>query len=280
MSNLSDLVINEKKASKNSEMYFESDLDSVFQLRSYSLLSLKKSLKQIPSVFKNIKNIFNNKKNLIIIGSLIIIWFFVLTMEILKINFPFLDLISFLSFAKLGINSSIVGILGGILGKTIFSYFLVKSFNSPKYLFKDIKPGIKKMLKIFKNIDKYNIYNILLGIGIAFIFYNFLSMNFSIQQGIIAIVSFIITLKSLVYKKTILKRLILTFIKRKENKNYNKKIEKIILGISLGFILVLVFSLINIFNLGYILGFFFIISSFFIRIVMKKQKVVKKDEKI
>ena len=278
MLNSSDLIINEKKASKNSEIHFENNSDSLFQLRPYSLSSVKKLLKQIPSVFKNIKNIFNNKKNLIIILSLIIIWFFVLIMEILKINLPFLDLISFLSFAKGGISTSIIGLLGGILGKTIFSYFLVKSVNSPKYLFKDIKSGIKKMFKIFKNIDKYNIYNVLLGIGIAFIFYNFLSMNFSIQQGMIAIVSFIITLKSLVYKNTVLKRLVLTFMKNKNKKVKKKKIEKIILGILLGFILVLFFSLLNIDNLGYLIGIILLVISIILNFISKNKKEVGSNE--
>lgn len=155
--------------------------------------------------------VVKDRKKLLPILIMTFIWFVLTVLPVFGIKIP---LLNFLTFARAGSISGVGGIIGASLGKGIISYFFF-SFVMP--LFSGGKPfaklniGLKNLFSSF-SVKSFSTYGyLILGAGASLIAYNFMTGDASLQNSMVGIVSFIVSLKSLSGKKGFLRGLLLSF---------------------------------------------------------------------
>ncbi len=256
------------------EMVFNQDIFSSDEIGVNKLLSIKFLFNKVIVLFKSIKGIFRNKKKLISVMALSLIWLILLIISSLGISNSFFNTLNFLTFAKGGVNRGIVGMVGGIIGKGFFAYFMTILIKSPKKYFGTMKLGFKKLIENFTMKDKKSIAKILFGIGIALVGYNFLTGNASLGNSMIGIITFLISLRALVNKTGFLRSLLISVIRKfgKGKVISLSGVNIIMTGWSLGFVLGIPLSITRISNIGYIAGILLVIVATIIKFFSKSNE--------
>lgn len=213
-------------------------------------------------LFSAITSVIKDRKKLV---PVLIMTFILLILTVLPMLGIKIKLLDFLTFARGGTISGMGGIIGASLGKGIISYFIF-SFIMP--LFSGRKPfaklgtGLKNLFSVF-HVKSFSTYGCLsLGAGAALIAYNFMAGSASLQNSMVGIVSFIISLKSLAGKKGFLRGLLMSFagILAKGKLPDISYVNRLLAGWTLGFAAALPLSATGISLIGYGTGLLAIIA--------------------
>lgn len=256
------------------EMIFTQSLPSINGTEDI-LGPIKYLLNGIENIFKGFKSIFSDKKKLITAIALITIWIVLALFPMFGIGNRFLRFLSFLTFASGGMGRGIVNMIGGIVGKSIYAYFIVAlilpifSGNNP---FKGIGGGFNILFKSFAVKDMNGISPLLIGSGVSLVIYNFLNAYGILLNSIIGIVGFLMALRALSSKTGFLRGFINSLINK-----FNKKqlmntsfANSIIAGMTSGFAIAILLSFIPFPRISYIVGILFILVGVIIKLVGEK----------
>jgi hypothetical protein len=237
----------------------------------------KLALDSFKELLSKCKLITKDKNKLILILVLPTIWFSLNVLYIKGIN---IEILNFITFAQGGINAGWTGIVGGIIAKAYIAYFF----------FALLIPLIKKEISIpplpiiLKETSPYfytkNILEasqLLWGVGIAFILFNFMVGNVKSQNSMIAIILFILCIRILLKQEGFLKKFFTSIMARFGVANFVSIIiiNRVIAGFTLGFFLSFPIAFTNLNIIGYIIGIPSLIVSMSIWITGSNRKVVE-----
>ncbi len=221
------------------------------------------------SLFKSIKDIFKDKRKMLLIIILSSIWFILMLLKALNINFILIDILSFLTFSQGGVSSNAIPVIGGLIGKAIFTFFITSLMLSKKGK-QNFKEKIKSFIEVLNFKNKEFIIFSLLGVGLSLIAYNFLSGGL-ISNSIIGIASIIMLLRSLYSKTGIIREKFYVILSNTKiiTENADINLNRVEAGCILGFMLGILFSLIGP-NFCYIIGSIILVTSIILRFTIKK----------
>lgn len=227
------------------------------------------------NLYKNIKNVFKDKRKRSLTIIISIIWLVLMIIRSLNINFFLIDIISYFTLSNSGLSGGIIPFIGGLIGKSVYVYFLSSLILQSKGDFR-IVDHIKQFLKTFNLKDKSFFIFSSVGIGLSLIMYNFMTGNGSIDNSFIGIVSILLLLKTL-YSKTGMMRetlhLLLNKVKIMKGAESNN-LNSVVAGCIVGFMLGIAISPIGK-NLSYIVGFSILIINIVVSIIIKNIKPLK-----
>lgn len=228
-------------------------------------------------LFTAIMSAIKDRKKLIPVLIMTFIWLILTLLPMLGIKIKLLD---FLTFARGGTISGAGGLIGASLGKGLISYFIF-SFIMP--LFSGGKPfaklgtGLKNLFSAF-SVKSFSTYGyLLLGAGASLIAYNFMTGNASLQNSMVGIVSFFISLKALSSRRGFLRGLLLSFTGRLSGDRQLdiSFINRFMAGWTLGFAIAIPLSSIGIGLIGYGTGILAVIAGVVLLIFLgSKRKAV------
>ncbi|MGI6085556.1 MAG: zinc-ribbon domain-containing protein [Acetivibrionales bacterium] len=230
------------------------------------------------NVIRGIGAAFKDKKKWIPALIMAVTWFVLTLLPNLGFNPNWIQGLSWLTFARGGLgmteNPELIHIVGGIVGKGIVASLIFSLFSGGNPLRK-IGSGLKTMFSSYacKGIGQIGI--LMIGIGLALIFYNFMVGFASLSMSMAGISALLLSLKSLGSRTGFLQKFFggLTAKKTAEGKSMDTPtVKRIIAGLATGFMLSVPLSAINIYNLPYILGGVVFISGIIIAIVGKPKK--------
>lgn len=230
-------------------------------------------------ISKGLKNVLRNKKKLIPAVIMAVLWFVLSLLPLLGINSLPVKLLGYLSFAKGGTNAGVLGALGGTIGKGIFAYFISSMFLpvfSGKKSLSKISGTVKQLFSSLAVKDSKAFTPLLSGMGVALISYNFLTGNASIQNSMIGITAFLLSLRALSSKAGFLRGFISSFIKKfsKANTLNADYVKRTIGGMTSGYALSLLLSFTKIPVIGYLTGIVFLVAAIFVMILTNRRKEV------
>lgn len=142
-----------------------------------------------------------NPKQLIPVIVLAVFWIALGVLQALEIKPWPLKFLSFLTFAQGGLFGGFWGAVGGIVGKSIFAYFisaLLMPLFTGKASKKAIVEGFRRFTSGFKQFSLGVAAALLMGIGAALIVYNFLSGNSTLINSMPGLVGFVLALRTLI----------------------------------------------------------------------------------
>ncbi len=128
------------------------------------------------------------------------IWLVMALLPALGINPWPVKLVSFMTFAQGGMYGGFWGVVGGVIGKAVFAYFvsvLVLPVVIGKASLKSLGEGYRRLLAGFSIHGLNVLAPLLLGIGIALIAFNFQSGNASLVNSMPGLVGFVLALRAL-----------------------------------------------------------------------------------
>ncbi len=238
---------------------------------------LKYLLRGMGRIPKGITRVFNDKKKLLSVLIIAFLWLILLLLPALGVNASALNLLSFLTFARGGSSGGMLGMVGGLIGKGFFAYFLtamILPLFSGSKPFTGLRGGLRILFRSFNVKEKLTLSLLLLGAGLALFCYNFLTGNASLQNSMVGIAAFLLSLKALVNKGGFLRGLIMSFLYKsgKGNMPNTSVITYTMAGWAMGFALGIFLSTTGISGIGYLTGIIFIAASLIIRFISKNKK--------
>jgi hypothetical protein len=263
-------------SASSGEMFFTHRLSSASEFLPYGLPPFKYLYGSMVSLLKGIKDVFKDKKKLKLSIVLATIWTVLILLRMFKIEGSWVSYMNFFTFAQGGMHSGVPGIVGGTIGKVVFSYFLF-TFITP--LFSGRKPlsgfgpGFRVLFSSFSIKGSRLFIPQLLGLGMALIAYNFLTGNASLQNSMVGIAAFVISLKALSQKQGFLRGFLMSLSgKFKKNKFYDPKpINRFIAGWASGFALAVILSSSNYVYICYASGVASIVVAVILMITLKPE---------
>jgi len=241
-----------------------------------SILNPLKVLTQgISSLFSNFKTVFKSKRKLIPALALAVIWMVLILLRLLGVNAMPVNILSFLTFAQGGLSPNLFHIIGGVIGKGVFAG-LVLSFFSGQNPLQNFTSGIKQISNLIFTKSLNEIAALLIGAGAALIAYNFMAGQASLEMSMAAVAGFILSLRALGNRTGFLKSFVYSVVaKIKRGKQVDTVyVNRIIAGMSMGFVLSMPLSLTNILTIGYLAGFLLLIAGIVLSITSGKGKEV------
>ena len=191
--------------------------------------------------FKGIAAAFKDPRTLTIALAAAALWAIPLFLPALLDN----KLFALLTFAGGGLKGGLPGFLGGLAGKGLIAYLIASLFQGG---FKRIATGLKNLPASLGGTPA----PLLLGLGLALIFSNFISYDGSLQAGMATTSGLLITLQALGSKSGFLRLLGSSFTKAK---NQNAPIvNQLLAGLALGSGLSLPLSATGLGFAGYLSG--------------------------
>ncbi len=224
-------------------------------------------------IMKGMAGLFKNKKRLLAVIVLSLIWLLLLILPALGVNASVLRYLSFLTFAQGGAGGSYLSMVGGIIGKGVFAYFIAALFTGGKPL-PGMGSGLKILLGAFAAKDKRSLSVLLLGIGLALIGYNFITGNASLQNSMAGIAAFLISLRALTQKTGFLRGFLQALFNKKGSMPDTSRITRIMAGWTAGFALGIPLSSTGISMIGYAVGIVLILASIVLSILSGSKKEV------
>lgn len=266
-------------AMSGESMLAQTDTGSLFAGGMAVLSPIKVIIGGFKSVAIGLKSSFKDKKKLVLAIIFMLVWVLLTILPILGVSSGLVKALSFLTFSRGGMSNNPLHMIGGLVGKGVFVYFL-SSLILPIFRkqnpFKPFASGTKTFVSKLKNIGA-NSSAILLGGGIALILYNFMAGNAWIGAGMAAISGTLLSLRAIGNTGGFLMRLLNSFTHEFNKKNRNiLDVKTIIVGMSVGFALSIPLSLIPLNSICYLLGVVAIIASLIVLII----KLNKKEEKV
>jgi hypothetical protein len=238
----------------------------------YLSSGLIRGIKGIP---KGIKN----KKQLVLTIIMVLTWITLIVLPILKINPPAFKILSFLTCAQGGLKNGISGIIGGTIGKGIWAYFifsLIMPILSGKMPFAGVGGGLKKLFASLAVKNKRMLTLLLLGISLALISYNFLAGEASLQNSMVGIAAFFVSVRALGSKTVFLRGFVTSFVRKRSQvvlPDLNM-IDRFMAGWALGFAFAVLLSATNSSNIAYFCGFLLLIVALILYKLSGKSKEV------
>ena len=254
------------------ELKFETDSNSSSNKHNSKISATSHLISGIKNIPKGIILSFQNKRYLIIIILLILLWTIPSIMTILGSESQILNIISYITYSLGGISSSILGIVGGVIGKVVYAYFLVPIFlgNNP---LRGIIKGAREISNTFNTNLVKSFSSFVLGIGVALILYNFFNSSLAIQNSMIGIIGFVTAFRTVGQENNFWKEYVYKLNKRAKSDLERKALtNRLFYGLSIGFLFAIILSLIPLDNICYIVGVFLLIISIFLKIVSKSSK--------
>lgn len=221
----------------------------------------------IKGLFRNFKGAFKDKKRLVLVIVMSLIWLALMILPLLKIDHGILRFLNFLTFAQGGMRGGFFGFIGGVVGKGVFTYFISSIIGG---IFTGKKPlkGIGGSLKsLFRN--KGHLDALFLGIGIGLIVYNFFVGKASMQNSMIGIVGFVLSLRALSSKGGFIRRFVSSFGRKKQNFSF---VNPFISGLTMGFLVSLPISAIPFGILPFLCGLLCLLTCLILFLVKKGKK--------
>lgn len=234
-------------------------------------------------VKRSLKNMFRfSKAELIALLVFIILW---AATGILKVTNPsntnsILNAIAYLTASYNGLQQGTLSIVGGIFAKSTV-YFLIAGTFIPsianvfkgnlKQEFKGISQFFKQLIKIRPN-NLSQLSMLALGIGLALVMYNFLSVDGSFQNNFVSILLAISLIGQFGDKSTFTVGFLSQLFKKSANKSSATATLQmgLIFGFTLSIPLALNFS--NIKNIGFIIGGAAILLGIALTVVARSSK--------
>ncbi|MDD4297203.1 MAG: zinc ribbon domain-containing protein [Ruminiclostridium sp.] len=235
----------------------------------------------LSGLFRGFGSAIKDKKRLIPALILALLWFILTLLPLLGINPMPVRWLSFLSFAQGGTSGGLLGVVGGIMGKGVFAYFLMSlviPLTRGQKPFAGIGSGIKSFFQVLRSKNPSRFTPLLIGAGIALIFYNFFAGIALLQNSMAGIAALLLSLRALSSKTGFLKRFLGAFTKNKNVKGsfVSDRVNGIIAGMVSGFTLSIPLSALNIhrFQLPYTLGASLLIAGLILGLALKSKKEV------
>ena len=226
-------------------------------------------------VIKGFGQAFKDKKKLIPAIILAIIWVTMTLLPLLGVDMSKVRWLSWLTFAQGGLRGGVTGILGGIIGKGIFAYFImgiIINLMNKQNPFKPYINGTKKFFSAFalKSLKQTALF--ILGVGLALIAFNFMTWNASSMNSMAGIAAFFLAIRAMSQKAGFLKQFIASLITKKGCKIDMAAVNRLMAGWAMGFALGTALSLINYRYIGYISGGVIVVGGIVLFILSKQGK--------
>lgn len=220
---------------------------------------LRLVIQTVGGLFGKIKGAVKDKKRIIPVIIMALIWLLLLLLPMLKINSGILRFLSFLTFARGGMSGGFLGLVGGIIGKGMFSYFIfsiIIPLLSGKNPLKGIGGTFKGLFSQFSVKNGGQMGGLLFGAGAALIAYNFFAGYASLQNSMAGIAAFFLALRAFSSRTGFVRRFI-TSIGNKLSKGKRADMSfasRFIAGMSMGFALAVPLSALPVGILPYLCG--------------------------
>lgn len=214
---------------------------------------------------------FKDKKRWIPALILALTWFILTLLPLLGVDPMPVRLLSFLTFSQGGTTGGFLGVLGGMVGKGVFAYFLfslVVPLDRGKKPFEGISSGFKKILPVLGAKSMEQFAPVLMGVGAALIGYNFMTGTALLQNSMAGLVAFLLSLRALSGRAGFLRNFISALtLKKTSKRNLNTgEVNRIIAGMTAGFALSIPLSLLPFGTVGYIAGSALIVTGIIFKI--------------
>ena len=148
----------------------------------------------------SLRQLLKTPKRLIPMLVLGVLWLILSILPALGINPLPVRLLSFLTFAQGGMYGGVWGAAGGILGKAVFAYFvsaLILPLFSGKNPFEGMGKGLKGFASGLAVRSVAAASQLMFGVGLALVVFNFLTGNASAVNGMAGVVGFVLALRAL-----------------------------------------------------------------------------------
>lgn len=278
----SDIVIKRLSATQTAgTMVFQQGMgnaEDVFE----SLAPLKLIINTARGLIGKIKGALKDKKRLISIIVVTLIWGLLMLMPMLGVDSRVFKFLSFLTFAQGGTSGGFLGMLGGTVGKVVFSHFifsLIMPLLSGKGKpFGGIKVGFKALFGSFKMKSVEDISPMLLGAGLSLITYTFMNSSLTMQNSMIGIVAAFLSVKALSNKSGFLQNFMRSIIIKSSKRKTPDflALNRVIAGITTGFVLCIPLTVIKIPFITPLVGLAMIITSAILLVVYRSRVEVVK----
>lgn len=231
----------------------------------------------IVSIIRGFKTAAKNKKILLTTVILAIIWIALTLLPVIGVNLSS-KWLYWLTFAKGGMAGTGLTKIGGVLGKGVFAYFIttiIASIAARKNPIKEIFSGFKRVFTSvsFKDLGKLSF--LLFGMSAAFIAYNFLTGNCSLQLSVIGVIGFLSALRSMSQRYGFIRRFFSSLITKRGKTINDSSVTVIMSGWALGFLLSVPLSAMPVSFIGYYSGAGILILGILFKILSLNKKEVE-----
>ena len=222
--------------------------------------------------------VLKNPKQMIPTVVLGIVWLVLALLASFGINPLPVRILSFLTFAQGGMFGGVLGAVGGILGKVVIAVFLnaaIVPIFLKKAPFSGMGGGIKVFFESLAIKSVTAISPLLGGIGAALLLYAFMNSTQSLQNSMVGIIAFIMLLQSISRQGGFLWGLVFSVansVSKGRTPSYIE-VSRCISGMTLGFALGVILSLIGLRWCAW-LGTVLLIAALIFVIVSKGKKEV------
>jgi hypothetical protein len=218
-----------------------------------------------------------NPKQLIPMLALGTFWLVLSLLPALGINPLPVQLLSFLTFAQGGMYGGVLGAVGGVLGKAVFAYFvsaLLLPLFSGKNPFKGMGGGFKAFFSGLAVQSGSAVAQLLMGVGLALILYNFFTGNAGLINSMAGVVGFILALKALLSKGGFIWGLLITVTNKltKGRTPSQEVVRHAVSGYAAGSVLGMALSALPVPYLPYAVGSALLIVGLILTITVKPRK--------
>ncbi len=225
----------------------------------------------------SLKQFLKNPKQWIPVLVLSLFWLILSILPALGVDFWFLRVLSFLTFAQGGMYGGVWGAVGGVIGKAVFAYFvsaLILPLFSGKNPFKNMGKQYKNFFSGLAVQSLRAAAPLVCGIGLALIVFNFLTGDASMVNSMAGIVGFVLAARSLLSKGGFFWGLLLSVASRisKGRIPAPLTVSRAMTGYAAGSAAGVALSAIPVPYLPYLIGAFLLIAGIVVGIVAKSGK--------
>lgn len=170
---------------------------------------IKLLMQGISGLFRAFGRSLKDKKRWIFSVVLALVWLALTLMPLLSLDSPSLRWLSFATFAGGGTAGGIPGMIGGIVGKGVFAYFLtsmVIPLTRGQKPFAGLFGGLKQFFTSFAAKEPNHFSVILAGMGAALIGYNLMVGPVSLQNSMVGVAAFFLSIRVLSGRTGFLRR--------------------------------------------------------------------------
>lgn len=220
---------------------------------------IKLVISTVSGLFGKLKGALKDKKRLIPVIIMALVWLLQILLPKLGVNPGFLKFLSFLTFAQGGTKGGFLGLIGGIVGKGVFSYFIfsvIIPLVSGKNPLKGMGGTVKNIFSQFSVKSGAQLGPLLCGAGAALIAYNFFAGYASLQSSMAGVAAFFLALRAFSTRTGFVRKFI-TSIGNKLSKGKRvdmSVVNRFIAGLSAGFALAVPLSALPVGILPYLCG--------------------------
>lgn len=255
---------------------------------------------------RGMKTVFKNKKRLIPVIILAAVWLVLNLLPAFGIEPDSVKILSILTFAKGGTTGGALDIAGGLFGKSIFAFFITSMVmpiftrrkpSAAANISGPSKGGVSQFFgslsESLKNTASLPL--LLLGCAIAFLIYNFMTGDNSLQKSMAGISALLLSIRAIANKTGFLRGFLTAWMNKSKSKKEARAMKKnaagtavtpinsddavraakrFIAGLSLGFALSIPLSAIGYPYTAYIAGAVLILASAVLALASKGKKEV------